>query len=51
MYYFIPTNNEFKKIYNKMKSHDDMICRYCNQAMPEQELEDRRNIAKNTLIK
>ena len=40
-------SDEFKKIYNKMKSYDDdIICRHCNQAMPEQELEDRRNIVK-----
>ncbi|MAS89801.1 MAG: hypothetical protein CMO14_02050 [Thaumarchaeota archaeon] len=39
------TNDEFKKIYNKMKSYDDeIICRYCNQAIPEQEIEDRKNI-------
>jgi hypothetical protein len=41
------TSDEFKKIYNKMKSYDDdIICRHCNQAIPEQELEDRRNIIK-----
>ena len=41
------TNNEFKKIYNKIKSYDDdIICRHCNQAIPEQEIEDRRNIVK-----
>jgi hypothetical protein len=41
------TNNEFKKIYNKMKSYDDeIICRHCNQAIPEQEIEDRKDIVR-----
>ena len=39
------TNNEFKKIYDRMKSYDDeIICRNCNQSIPEQEIQDRKNI-------
>ena len=38
----------FKKIREKMKSHDsDIICRNCEESIPESELIERRNIVKN----
>ena len=40
--------NQLEKINEEAKQSydDDIICRHCNQAIPEQELEDRRNIIK-----
>ena len=38
-------SDTFKKIREKMKSHDsDIICRNCHEAMPESELIERRKI-------
>ena len=38
-------SDAFKKIREKMKSHDsDIICRNCHEAMPESELIERRKI-------
>jgi radical SAM protein with 4Fe4S-binding SPASM domain len=43
-------SDTFKKIREKMKSHDsDIICRNCHEAMPESELIERRKI-KNDYV-